>query len=144
GRCYELELVAAQLAQLDGRLQEAEVHARQALALGGGAAAIRLETAEARLALIMVDRGASLGAQRVAERALAQRAARGSLARAGLLLARAAARAAQGAPRDALADAEAAGEVLAATRVESPVAAPWRSTAALALHALGDRRRARA
>src|SRR5690606_31080974 len=130
--------------QLDGRLQEAEAHARRAVALGGGAAALWLEAAEARLALIMIDRGDPAGAQHVAERALARPGAQGSLARAGLLLARAVARAAQGAPRDALDDAEAAGEILESAGVENPVAAPWRSVAGLALLALGDRRRARA
>jgi DNA-binding CsgD family transcriptional regulator len=143
GDCYELELIAAQLAQLEGCLREAEAHAERAAALGGGAAAARLECAQARLALITLDRGDPAGAQRIADDALAGERLRGSLARAGVLLARAEALCAQGATREALADAEAAAQELEPAGVCNPAAAPWRSVAAVALLALGERERAR-
>jgi DNA-binding CsgD family transcriptional regulator len=68
----------------------------------------------------------------------------GSVMHAVFLAARARLRSAQQRPAEALADALWAGRQLVALQAPSPAVAPWRSTVAIAHHALGDATAARA
>jgi DNA-binding CsgD family transcriptional regulator len=134
----------AGLAYRRGALADAEADARQALSSASAAPPFFRALATATLVDVLVERGAP-------ERAEAELAAAGMAEASGtafptgqLLCSRGRARFVAGRPGDALADLMAAGRHLRTLHVNSPAVVAWRSDAALAHLALGEREQARA
>lgn len=126
-----------------GALREAEADARAALSAADPASRRVLGTATAFLLEALVEQGRASEAVGVLEESPVPIDAIETFPLCHVRLARGRVRLERGEPAAAAADALAAGAIYEEWGVRNPALAPWRSLAALALHASGDIERAR-
>jgi DNA-binding CsgD family transcriptional regulator len=129
---------------LAGHLKEAEAEARRAAKLvTPDNGTDYLDCPRARLAAILLDRGQLKQAEATLSSATGAPFPDGSIVHAQILAVQARIHAARRRHREALAILTEAGRLLAEAAVENPLVCAWRSQAALATAAIGNRERAR-
>jgi ATP/maltotriose-dependent transcriptional regulator MalT len=139
-----LRLARAHSHHLAGHLKHAEDEAeRAAKLLRADTCTDYLDCARARLAAILLDRGQVKAAETAISSATGAPHPDGSIVHAQILAVQARIHAASRRNREALAAFTEVGRLLAGAGVENPLVFAWRSHAALATAAIGNRQRAR-